>query len=89
MVSRKQEMLDILKDYGRNRISPGVVARVLGMMAQTCSGLPDNFPYLVSFIIVPVLHTHFINVMFLIIILVSVSYSTNLGSSLTNCFNIF
>ena len=40
-------MLDILKDYGRNRISPGVVARVLGMMAQTCTGLSDNFPYLV------------------------------------------
>ena len=44
----KQDALEILKDYGRNLITPGAVARVLGMMAQTHTGLPESVPYLVS-----------------------------------------
>lgn len=44
---RKQDALEILKDYGRNLITPGTVARILGMMAQTHTGLPESVPYLV------------------------------------------
>jgi CCR4-NOT transcription complex subunit 1 len=42
----KQDMLEILKDFGKVNISPGVVARVLGMMSQTHSNLPESIPYL-------------------------------------------
>ena len=40
-------MLEILKDYGKSNITPAVVARVLGMMAQTChsNNLLDSVPY--------------------------------------------
>ena len=44
----KQDMLEILKDYGKANITPAVVARVLGMMAHTHSNLPESIPYLVS-----------------------------------------
>ena len=43
----KQDMLEILKDYGKVNITPAVVARVLGMMAQTHSDLSDSLPYMV------------------------------------------
>ena len=46
----KQDMLEILKDYGKINITPAVVARVLGMMAQTHSDLADSLPYMVCFI---------------------------------------
>ena len=45
-LSRKQDMLEILKDYGKFNITPAVVARVLGMMAQTTDSLPESVPYI-------------------------------------------
>lgn len=45
---RKQDMLEILKDFGKSNITPAVIARVLGMMAQTHSNLPESIPYLVN-----------------------------------------
>ena len=40
-------MLEILKDYGKSNITPAVIARVLGMMAQTShsNSLIDSTPY--------------------------------------------
>ena len=40
-------MLEILKDYGKSNITPAVIARVLGMMAQTShsNALLDGMPY--------------------------------------------
>ena len=40
-------MLEILKDYGKSNITPAVIARVLGMMAQTShdNALLDSMPY--------------------------------------------
>ena len=44
-------MLEILKDFGKANITPAVVARVLGMMAQTHSDLSDSLPYMVKLIL--------------------------------------
>ena len=46
-------MLEILKDFGKANITPAVVARVLGMMAQTHSDLSDSLPYMVKLIFYP------------------------------------
>jgi len=43
---RKQDVLEILKDFGKSQITPKQVARVLGMMASTLSGLPEGVPFL-------------------------------------------
>jgi len=42
----KQDVLEILKDFGKSQITPKQVARVLGMMASTLSGLPEGVPFL-------------------------------------------
>ncbi|XP_064398380.1 CCR4-NOT transcription complex subunit 1-like [Halichondria panicea] len=42
----KQEMMDILKDYGKPHINTKQVAKVLGMMANTLSGLPESMPFM-------------------------------------------
>lgn len=50
-------MLEILKDFGKANITPAVVARVLGMMAQTHSDLSDSLPYMVKLIFYPLTYT--------------------------------
>lgn len=42
----KQDMVEILKDYGKAQVTAKCIARVLGMMAGTVTGLPESTPLL-------------------------------------------
>jgi CCR4-NOT transcription complex subunit 1 len=42
----KQDMIEILKDYGKQNVTIKSVARVLGMMATSLTGLPESVPFM-------------------------------------------